>query len=323
LREQGELAESAHLLQSALQLKPDHAAAHNNLENALKDEGNLDQAIACYHRAIELKPDFAEAQINLGNAFKDKGDLEEAMACHRRALELIPNYAVARSNLLYTLHYRPGVTLAALAVAHAGYDRQHVAPHSRGIVCLDNVPRNRDRLRLGFISADLARHPVGYFLVRALENLSKDQVDTTHPRLVLKYAGMDDPTLAGRLAKTFADHAVDPGRVAFLGKSPHPESLAHYHGIDIALDPFPYKPGLTTCEALWMGVPVITCPGETFAGRHSLTHLSNVGLTQTIADDWDEYVDLAVSLADDLLGLAAMRAGLREKMAASPLCDGK
>jgi len=70
-------------------------------------------------------------------------------------------------------------------------------------------------------------------------------------------------------------------------------------------------------------VPVVTCPGETFASRHSLSHLSNVGLTETIAHNLDEYVDLAVSLASDLPRLAAMRAGLRQRMAASPLCDGK
>jgi protein O-GlcNAc transferase len=72
-----------------------------------------------------------------------------------------------------------------------------------------------------------------------------------------------------------------------------------------------------------MGVPVITCPGETFASRHSLSHLSNVGLTETIARDWDGYVELAVGLANDLPRLSALRSGLRERMAASPLCDGK
>ena len=72
-----------------------------------------------------------------------------------------------------------------------------------------------------------------------------------------------------------------------------------------------------------MGVPVITWPGETFASRHSLSHLANVGLTETIARDLDEYVELAVSLAGDLPRLAVLRAGLRQRMAASPLCDGK
>jgi predicted O-linked N-acetylglucosamine transferase (SPINDLY family) len=72
-----------------------------------------------------------------------------------------------------------------------------------------------------------------------------------------------------------------------------------------------------------MGVPVITCPFETFASRHSLSHLWNVGLTELVADDLDHYVELAVSLAGDLPRLAVLRAGLRQRMAASPLCDGK
>ncbi len=71
-----------------------------------------------------------------------------------------------------------------------------------------------------------------------------------------------------------------------------------------------------------MGVPVVTCPGETFAGRHSLSHLSNVGLTETIASDLGHYVNLAVGLAGDLPRLAGLRARLRPRMASSPLCDG-
>ena len=71
-----------------------------------------------------------------------------------------------------------------------------------------------------------------------------------------------------------------------------------------------------------MGVPVVTCPGQTFASRHSLSHLFQVGLTETIAGDLQEYVEIAVALAHDLPRLAALCAGLRPQMAASPLCDG-
>jgi predicted O-linked N-acetylglucosamine transferase (SPINDLY family) len=71
-----------------------------------------------------------------------------------------------------------------------------------------------------------------------------------------------------------------------------------------------------------MGVPVVTCPGRTFAGRHALSHLSNVGVTETIAGDLGDYVDRAVALARDLPRLGALRAEIRTRMACSPLCDG-
>jgi predicted O-linked N-acetylglucosamine transferase (SPINDLY family) len=145
---------------------------------------------------------------------------------------------------------------------------------------------------------------------------------TPGARLLLKYRAWDEPLLSSRFAELFAARGVDPRRLEFLGWSSHAESLALYERIDLALDPFPFSGSATTCDALWMGVPVVTCPGQTFAGRHSLSHLSAVGLTETIAGDLDQYVALAVTLAHDLPRLAGLRAGLRERTAASPLCDG-
>jgi predicted O-linked N-acetylglucosamine transferase (SPINDLY family) len=146
-------------------------------------------------------------------------------------------------------------------------------------------------------------------------------------RLVLKYQGMNDASIVARWTRALVSRGIDPARVEYLGWSPHEKLLTEYQRIDIALDPFPYNGGITTCEALWMGVPVITCPGETFASRHSLSHLSHAGLAETtvgtIASDEDEYVELAASLAGDLPRLTALRAGLRQQMASSPLCDGK
>jgi protein O-GlcNAc transferase len=97
--------------------------------------------------------------------------------------------------------------------------------------------------------------------------------------------------------------------------------MAEYNDIDIVLDPFPYSGGLTTCEALWMGVPTVTVPGEIFASRHSMSHLSNAGLGYWVAADLEDYVELAVARASDIRALAVLREGLRARVKASPLCD--
>ena len=140
-------------------------------------------------------------------------------------------------------------------------------------------------------------------------------------RLVLKYHWFEDAGLRKRFVDAFAAEGVDARRLDLLGTTTHAEQLERYNQIDLALDPFPYSGGLTTFEASWMGVPVVTCPGETFASRHSLAHLSNIEMTDTIARDGTDYVELALLYASDLSSLEELRAGLRERMKASPLCD--
>ncbi len=141
-------------------------------------------------------------------------------------------------------------------------------------------------------------------------------------RLLLVSPGLGCATARDRIGSVFGAAGGDRDRLELRGGLTWPELLAAYNTVDLALDPFPYSGGVTTCEALWMGVPVVTCPGETFASRHSLSHLSNVGLTETVAGDSVEYADLAARLAADLPHLASLRAGLRDRVAGSPLCDG-
>jgi len=141
-------------------------------------------------------------------------------------------------------------------------------------------------------------------------------------RLIIKNKGFEGARLQADIRHRFAQESVDPARIEFRGPSPHAEFLASYQEADIALDTFPYNGGLTTCEALWMGLPVVSCAGETFAGRHGLAHLTAAGSPEWGAADFDAYVDLAVALASDLDRLSQIRSGLRARVAASPLCDG-
>jgi protein O-GlcNAc transferase len=98
--------------------------------------------------------------------------------------------------------------------------------------------------------------------------------------------------------------------------------LKVYASVDIALDAFPWNGHTTACEALWMGVPVVTLYGERYAGRMAASALTALGLTELIARSPEEYVAIAAHWAADVDRLARLRAGLREQMRTSPLCDG-
>jgi predicted O-linked N-acetylglucosamine transferase (SPINDLY family) len=158
--------------------------------------------------------------------------------------------------------------------------------------------------------------------LRALDAWARILLRVPGSRLLLKNRGLDDPGTAARYYAALAERGIAAERVELRGWSPSAELLAAYGCVDLALDTFPYNGGLTTCEALWMGVPVVTFPGETFAGRHGIAHLSAAGCGETMARDADDYVERAVALAQDWAQLGAMREGLRGRVASSPLCDG-
>jgi predicted O-linked N-acetylglucosamine transferase (SPINDLY family) len=124
-----------------------------------------------------------------------------------------------------------------------------------------------------------------------------------------------------RVRKFFAEGNVDPERITFAGFSLPAQYFERYHQIDICLDPFPYGGGTTTCDALWMGVPVVSLAGKTAVGRVGLTILSNIGLPELAAQTPEEYGRIAAELADDKSRLASLRAGLRDRMLGSPLMD--
>jgi protein O-GlcNAc transferase len=141
--------------------------------------------------------------------------------------------------------------------------------------------------------------------------------------LRLRYGNMTVQANVNRIHGQFKRLGIDPARIWLENGGSGKSMFDAYNNVDIGLDTFPYSGGLTTCEALWMGVPVITCPGKRYESRHSLTHLSNAGLTETIAADFDDYVEIAVTLAGDLPRLERLRQTMRARAASSPLCDSE
>jgi predicted O-linked N-acetylglucosamine transferase (SPINDLY family) len=140
-------------------------------------------------------------------------------------------------------------------------------------------------------------------------------------RMVLRCPQFSQEPIVDIFMRRWVQLGIDPGRLTILGRTAHPDFIAGYRAIDIALDPVPYCGGLTTCEALYMGVPVVTLAGEFFAARHSVSHLSNVGLHDWVTDSADDYVERAVTAANNIQALATLRSGLRSQMLASPLCN--
>jgi predicted O-linked N-acetylglucosamine transferase (SPINDLY family) len=479
----GQREEAIAAYQRALAITPECAEAENNMAGLLESLDRLEEAEASARRALAIQPKLAEAACTLASVLHAQGRVEEALEQYHHALAIKPNLIpYAHSKALFCEQYRPGVTLAGLAEAHAEWELRNAAPLRTTWRPFANAPDPERPLRLGFLSADFARHPVGTFLVRVLESLDKsacatfcysdrnqaddltrriaaacgtwreawalddpglaeqiraDRIDilfdlaghtgqrllvfarkpapvqttwigyvgTTglaaidyliadryhvtpgsepyyrerivrlpdgyvcfdppadapdvgplpaltsgtftfgcfnnsakispqvialwaevlrrvpRARLVLKYRWLRDEKTRRRYIDLFAQHGIDTARLDFTGGVPPSELLSAYNQVDVALDPFPYSGGLTTCEALWMGVPVLTMPGATFASRHSLSHLSNVGLGDLVAESSEGYVERGVQWAGDREWLAELRAGLRARMAASPLCD--
>ena len=480
---QGILNKALASYQSALNIRTDLLDAQSNIGVILHELGRFDEAVVNFQHILSLNSDYADAHANLGNTLLALGKLDEAVASYRCALKINENDAHSHSNILMAENYRDTVTLKSLSELHLEWDTQHGIPRQRAWQDHGNTPDPRRCLRIGLVSPDLGRHPVGYFIVNLLEHKLKDEAaffcysdrkpddmterlmklsdewidaralsnqglyerirsdqidilfdlaghtaknrlivfaqrpapiqitwagypgstglsamdyifaDLRHvpdgleryyaeevirlpdgwisyappsyapdvgflpfhrngfinfgsfnnpkkinegvlavwakiliaipkSRLILKYQGMDVEINKRRMISIMSAHGVEISRLTFEGRSSHADLLARYNDIDIALDPFPYSGGLTTCEALWMGVPVITVPGETFASRHSLSHLSNVGVPELVAEGPEDYICKVVELANDIARLTDLRSSLRDQMDKSALCDG-
>jgi predicted O-linked N-acetylglucosamine transferase (SPINDLY family) len=130
-----------------------------------------------------------------------------------------------------------------------------------------------------------------------------------------------EPAFRDLIAARFAEQGVARERLELICTEPQSRTWAAYGAIDVAIDPFPHNAGTTTIEALWQGVPVVSLAGRPSVGRFGAMILHAVGMDDWVSDDADAYVARCIAAAADLPALARLRAELRPRFAASPLCD--
>ena len=146
--------------------------------------------------------------------------------------------------------------------------------------------------------------------------------EVTGSRLLLKGQSFSDEPTRQRVFEAFGKVGIDANRIELLPRNDDAvKHLSLYDRIDIALDPFPYNGTTTTCEALWMGVPVVTLEGTSHASRVGTSLLHAAGLSELVGQSLEQYVRVAAELANDRDRLASLRASMRSRLEASPLRD--
>ncbi|MBW8001494.1 MAG: tetratricopeptide repeat protein [Planctomycetes bacterium] len=147
--------------------------------------------------------------------------------------------------------------------------------------------------------------------------------ETQNSRLLLKFKGGNDEQIRQRYHQQFRELGIEKEKVLIYGWGRPDEHLKLYDHVDIALDTYPYNGTTTTCEALWMGVPVVSLVGQYHASRVGLSILSRVGLEFFAASNPEEYVSKTIALASNIQSLAQIRTSMRARIANSGLCYAK
>ncbi|MBF0269877.1 MAG: tetratricopeptide repeat protein [Alphaproteobacteria bacterium] len=183
-------------------------------------------------------------------------------------------------------------------------------------------PSRSPAIENGFVTFGCFNNPVK-LSQRTLRSWAALLADLPTARLLLRAQAFQSSERAEYFRSQMMAAGLDPSRLDVSPGLAHGDLLASYAQVDIALDPMAYSGGVTTLEALWMGVPVVTLPGATFASRHSTSFLDTLGLNELIASSEADYIAKAKGLAADLARLQELRGELRARMSASPLLDCK
>jgi predicted O-linked N-acetylglucosamine transferase (SPINDLY family) len=468
----------------ALSLRLQFPDALQGVARAYRDQGRPSTAISALLRATELAPYWTSPWLDLATLFREFGQPGEAMEALRKAIALAPDLPHFFSNLLLDMQYDPAIDEAQAAAEAQQWGVRQVAAVRPVALAADRSRDPARPLRIGYVSADFYRHPVGWLgsapivahdrsavtvfvyanqtahdqLTESLKQsvdawvpimgldddtvaarVAADQIDIlvdlaghtagnrlavfarrpapiqvtwlgysattglptmdyilldqwhlgpeteqhmlermvrlpqarfcysppdyapevaeppstsgkpvtfasfnntaklndsvialwsrvllTVPdsRLLLKWRSLADPVLRARISRDFGRHGVDAGRIQFDGATQHADMLRQYSDVDVALDPFPFCGGLTSCEALWMGVPIVTLVGPQPFSRQTHAILHAIGRPEWSAGNADEYVETAARLAGDPVALDQLRRDLRRQIVGSGFCDG-
>jgi protein O-GlcNAc transferase len=212
--------------------------------------------------------------------------------------------------------------------AYADPPGQAVARHSEQLVRLPEVAWcYRPPTDAPDVSESRAAQPITFVSVNNPAKLTAEVI-SVWARILDAVPGANLRALVGRdgnarrrMEELFAAHGVSGDRLQLIPRLPPAEYLALLGAADLALDPWPYNGGVTTCDALWMGVPVVALAGKTYVARQGVSLLNAVGLPELVADSPDGYVEIARRWAADRDRLRAVRAKLRDRMRTSALTD--
>lgn len=485
--EQGKLPEAMESFRRAVAANPHHANALINLAGVAQRLGELVEAERAYLGAIDHEPTVSALHVNLAGVLMKQGRVPEALQCYRHALELRPGDMIAHSGLLLGMNYLAESSPQAIFTESRRWNQVHAAPLTPTTLTHSNDRDPSRRLRIGYVSADFADHPVArwigpvlaahdrssvevfcysstpcpdartdelrrhadqwhdvhrlsdeqlsamarqhqidilvdlsghtagnrllafarrpapvqmswlgypattgldaidYVLTDALldppgqtEQLHSERLlrlpdchacfappadapevaalpmaqagrvtfgcfnnfakirydiietwagllrDLPDSRLLLKSSSAIDRALKDRLPEALTAYGVSRDRIEVHGRSDsYTDHLRMYGRVDVALDTYPYCGATTTCEALYMGVPVVTVAGQARVSRMGLSLLTNLGLPQLVAQSFEEYQQMAIRLAGDPRQLADLRAGLRQRLLSSPIAQAQ
>ncbi len=223
---QGDFAEAEAIHRHIVRLRPDLAAAWNNLGNLFRIQSRPDEAADAFRRAISADANFAPGYCNLGNALKDQGNIEEAIVAFRRAVELAPTDAEMHSNLVYATCFSPDYDAAKLFTEARGWADRHAWPllGSHRPFAIDANPSRR--LRIGYVSMDFRNHVVGRNVLPILEHHDRGRFEihcfsvlASHDAMTARFiaaaerwhecAAMDAAALAEKIRAERIDILVD------------------------------------------------------------------------------------------------------------------